>query len=760
MSAPLWVVLPVFNEAGALEGVVQEWVRELRARVVSFTILIVDDGSTDESPIRIRELETANREVRSLRISNQGHGQACLHGYRHALDQGAQWLLQIDSDGQCDPADFAEIWEKRKNFDAVFGVRRRRQDGLRRTLISRALSTAVLSLSGEWLPDANVPYRLMTAPALKRALEKVPAGMDLANVGLALALATDPWIRMGWQPISFLPRKLPIRERPFAFYLLKAKALSLELLKMKGLSDSRAMLGLGALLLVGAFIACWMTPRLVGGLWWDTGFWGFVEPIGRRVSTSTPLYGEGLRLPLPPLSFVGAHLLALGTWSGRAWILSLKVAQVAVLGFGLRRLLGGWPCFLAALGTLMFSLASKKALLYDGMVEFWVACWIVALAGRAGSLSRKRAAMAGLFTALALLTKQSTGLGMVALSLIRILWGRKGQEALVWALGFMLGTAFILLILSPWVSLSGMIEQVFLTGSLPKGGFRRLIEYPLNYARDLGWLFLGPIPGRLGWAERFPWSAYWAPACVFVMGLLSVGWKDWARVRMWLLLLGVAAAHSLSVPFFRWSDENYTLFFVGLAFIARARGHGKLLSVGMALILILGLGLRFKTSMEAHADATEIHQEVSSLDGMKVRPRTQLLFGLIDQVRTWATPTDSVLWLPSDPNIEVWLGRPRPLLSSAAIFPDLYWDHWVDQDMDRLVKNPPKVVVIGPMKNWRSFSRLWHPEFPSWGAERLVSRLRRELLPSRYESKGEYEVVHGNGSERELRDRMEVFVRR
>lgn len=122
MNLPtLWVVLPIYNEAAAIKGVVEEWVEALRSLNVSFAILAIDDGSKDHTAAILKSLGIL--ELQIIQRQNSGHGPSCRFGYQTALEQGAGWVLQIDSDGQCDPRYFPRFWAARQNSPVVFGCR-------------------------------------------------------------------------------------------------------------------------------------------------------------------------------------------------------------------------------------------------------------------------------------------------------------------------------------------------------------------------------------------------------------------------------------------------------------------------------------------------------------------------------------------------------------------------------------------------------------------------------------------------------------
>ena len=222
MDDALWVVMPVYNEGQVIEAVLREWTAAARAVASRVTVCVVDDGSTDETPAVVARLAAEQRGLRLIRQRNAGHGQACMTAYRAALDGSADWVLQVDSDGQCDARHFGSLWEARREARAVLGRRRRREDGLRRTLISRALTVVLFAVTGTWVRDANTPYRLMRADVLAAALSRIPAGVSLVNVLLALDLAAHTRVR--WVDVGFRARPRPTAHGP-RYFLRHARGL-------------------------------------------------------------------------------------------------------------------------------------------------------------------------------------------------------------------------------------------------------------------------------------------------------------------------------------------------------------------------------------------------------------------------------------------------------------------------------------------------------------------------------------------------------
>lgn len=188
--AKLWIIMPVFNEERGLESVLSEWVRNLHKIIhkSSFIFLTLNDGSTDGSLAKLKSLSSHFPEIRVTDKVNSGHGQTCVTGYRMAVSAGAEWILQIDSDGQCDPRYFARLWARRNEAGAVFGFRKVRSDGIARLLISRMLSLVIFLRTGIWIRDPNVPYRLIRTDVLRPLLPHIPRDFYLANILLSILL--------------------------------------------------------------------------------------------------------------------------------------------------------------------------------------------------------------------------------------------------------------------------------------------------------------------------------------------------------------------------------------------------------------------------------------------------------------------------------------------------------------------------------------------------------------------------------------------
>ena len=144
MSAPIWLVIPTYNEAENLQNIVRAAAAELeQAAPDRYRILVVDDNSPDGTGALADSLAAQCAWVEVLhRPGKSGLGQAYLAGFAHALEQGAELLIEMDADFSHDPRYLPQLLAAADHADLVLGSRYVpgggvRDWGLLRRLISR-----------------------------------------------------------------------------------------------------------------------------------------------------------------------------------------------------------------------------------------------------------------------------------------------------------------------------------------------------------------------------------------------------------------------------------------------------------------------------------------------------------------------------------------------------------------------------------------------------------------------------------------------
>ena len=115
------VIIPAFNES----AIIAKTVSEVREKAPKADVLVVNDGSTDET---LAILQREGIEHLNLR-SNLGIGGAVQSGYIYARENGYDYAIQIDGDGQHDPAYIMSIIEQMQKDGADIGIGSRFIDG-------------------------------------------------------------------------------------------------------------------------------------------------------------------------------------------------------------------------------------------------------------------------------------------------------------------------------------------------------------------------------------------------------------------------------------------------------------------------------------------------------------------------------------------------------------------------------------------------------------------------------------------------------
>lgn len=202
----LYVVMPAYNEADNIRNTVADWYTVLEHGSVDSRLLIVNDGSTDNTWEICQELRLQYPKLMVIDQVNAGHGPTCLHAYRTALRLGANFIFQTDSDGQTRPEEFLPLWERRYDHALNIGYRHRRQDGASRALVSKALRFLIRLRIGVHVKDPNTPYRLMSSVSLSQWMKYVPDQFFLSNAVLT-AIPAYRGESICWHPITFKPRQ-------------------------------------------------------------------------------------------------------------------------------------------------------------------------------------------------------------------------------------------------------------------------------------------------------------------------------------------------------------------------------------------------------------------------------------------------------------------------------------------------------------------------------------------------------------------------
>lgn len=214
-AAPRILLIPAFDEEASLPRVLAA----ARAAAPDYEIVVVDDGSRDAT-----SAVAAAAGARVLRHAvNLGYGAAVQTGYKYALARGAAVVVQLDADGQHDPADVATLAEPvlRGDLDLVVGSRFLAPTGYpmgAARSLGRRLFSAVARAFGLRLSDPTSGFQALSPRMLALyAADTFPS--DYPDVDVLIA-AHRRGARIGERSVRMRPATRPslLHSRLTPFY--------------------------------------------------------------------------------------------------------------------------------------------------------------------------------------------------------------------------------------------------------------------------------------------------------------------------------------------------------------------------------------------------------------------------------------------------------------------------------------------------------------------------------------------------------------
>lgn len=201
----LYVVMPAYNEEKSIEEVVKQWYPVLEGKSEGSRLIIADSCSTDRTHEILLGLKKIYPQLEILSDTGKQHGPKLMALYGYAIAKGADYIFQTDSDGQTDPKEFDAFWQLKTEYDAIFGYRNVREDGVSRAFVERVVCFLLKVYFGVKVPDANAPFRLMKADIVKKYLCKMPKDYELPNIMLT-TFCSYYQERIVFKTVSFKPR--------------------------------------------------------------------------------------------------------------------------------------------------------------------------------------------------------------------------------------------------------------------------------------------------------------------------------------------------------------------------------------------------------------------------------------------------------------------------------------------------------------------------------------------------------------------------
>lgn len=202
LAQSVLVVVPALNEQDSVADVV----RDVCSALPDATCLVVDDGSSDKTGDRARE---AGADVLTLPY-NLGVGGAMRAGFRFARRRGYQVVVQVDADGQHDPAALEELIAGLAHADLVIGARfaGRGVYGVRgpRRWAMKMLAAVMSRVARTPLTDVTSGFKAAGPRAVELFADNFPAEY-LGDTIEALVIAARAGLQIRQVPVSMRERQ-------------------------------------------------------------------------------------------------------------------------------------------------------------------------------------------------------------------------------------------------------------------------------------------------------------------------------------------------------------------------------------------------------------------------------------------------------------------------------------------------------------------------------------------------------------------------
>ena len=166
MNYALTIIVPVYNEQDNLQRLEKELLKYLEIAAKPACVLLVNDGSTDDSLLMMKETCKRNPAFSYLSfVKNCGLSAAIKAGFDAAT---TPWVGYIDSDLQTDPEDFNALLAHAETYALVTGVRANRKDSFVKNMSSKIANGIRRAFTHDGMDDAGCPLKIIRTDCAKK----------------------------------------------------------------------------------------------------------------------------------------------------------------------------------------------------------------------------------------------------------------------------------------------------------------------------------------------------------------------------------------------------------------------------------------------------------------------------------------------------------------------------------------------------------------------------------------------------------------
>jgi len=198
----LSIFFPAYNDSGTIASLVITALRTARKLTPDHEVIVVNDGSKDNTADILDELARTYPEVRVVHHEkNRGYGGALRTGFASAT---RELIFYTDGDAQYDPAEMAVLWRRfDDDVDLVNGYKISRSDPLHRIVIGRVYHHTVKLLFGLTVRDVDCDFRMMRRSIFDKVTLEKNSGVICLEM---MKKITDAGFRIAEVPVHHYHR--------------------------------------------------------------------------------------------------------------------------------------------------------------------------------------------------------------------------------------------------------------------------------------------------------------------------------------------------------------------------------------------------------------------------------------------------------------------------------------------------------------------------------------------------------------------------
>jgi len=114
------IIIPTYNEIENIEQLLEQ----VLAKSETIEVLVIDDNSPDGTALRVKFMQSSEPRIHLLeRPGKMGLGSAYVTGFKYALEQSYDYIMEMDADFSHNPEDIPRLLDTAKKYDLVIGSR-------------------------------------------------------------------------------------------------------------------------------------------------------------------------------------------------------------------------------------------------------------------------------------------------------------------------------------------------------------------------------------------------------------------------------------------------------------------------------------------------------------------------------------------------------------------------------------------------------------------------------------------------------------